>query len=152
MNKKEIIEDMCKNFKCCVACEMFNGFINDNDELENCSCAEHSDRYCTQCYISTNQAKTLYNAGYRKIPEGSVVLSKEENDINNKFIKYLQRRIDELNEYSCNVYKQARKETAIKIAFDIESRLAYYKDEDTFTKTEILLEIKEILKENGVEV
>lgn len=76
MNKKEMIEEMCKNFKCCVACEMFNGVINDNGELKDCSCAEHSDRYCTQCYISTSQAKTLYNAGYRKIPEGSVVLDR----------------------------------------------------------------------------
>lgn len=39
---------------------------------------------------------------------------------------------------------------AKEIVFALESRLAYYKDEDTFTKTEILLEMKEILKENGI--
>lgn len=69
MNEKEkMIEEMCKNFKCCVNCEMFGGYVDDNDELKNCSCAEPTD-HCTQCYISTRQAKVLYNAGYRKITE-----------------------------------------------------------------------------------
>lgn len=80
MNEKEMIEEMCKNFKCCVSCEMFNGYMDDNGELKNCSCAEHSDSHCTQCYISTSQAKVLYNADYRKIPEGSVMLTGKETD------------------------------------------------------------------------
>ena len=119
MNKKEIIEEMCKDFKCCVSCEMFNGFINDNGELKDCSCAEHSDRYCTQCYISTRQAKTLYNAGYRKIPEGSVVLTIEEVDEFRKDsaeVKFLKNKI----------IKQARKETAKEILKEVAKTCGDY--------------------------
>ncbi|MBE5764019.1 MAG: hypothetical protein E7339_00255 [Clostridiales bacterium] len=114
-----IIEEMCKDFKCCVSCEMFNGFIDDNGELKDCSCAEHSDRYCTQCYISTRQAKTLYNAGYRKIPEGSVVLSKEEyNDL-----KGLEKHFDD---YLIKEIKETRKETTKEILREVSKVCADY--------------------------
>lgn len=106
MNEKEkIIEEMCKNFKCCVNCEMFGGYVDDNDELKNCSCAEPTD-HCTQCYISTRQAKVLYNAGYRKIPEGAVVLSKEE---------YARLSIFQFNTAQ-QIMNETRKETAKEFA------------------------------------
>ena len=125
MNKKEMIEEMAK--LCC-------WFQN-----RKCIANPGIDDLCDMSCEYGQACEKLMSEGYRKLPKGSVVLSKKE------YVENLCNRFEK-------GYEKGSKETAIKIAFDIESRLAYYKDEDTFTKTEILLEIKEILKENGVEV
>ena len=142
MNEKEMIEKMAKDTGCC---------DYPQRDCSKCWCLE--ERECS----AYAYAKTYYEQGYRKIPEGSVVLSKEENDINNKFIKYLQRRIDELNEYSCNVYKQARKKTAKEILrdikYEIEDRNGAMLEEDLSVDATILQEVlNEIAKQYGVEV
>lgn len=52
-----------------------------------------------------DSAEELYNAGYRKVPEGGCVLSKEENE---NWVKWLEQNV-----------KQARKETAREILQEI---------------------------------
>ena len=168
MTIKEMIEEMAKDI---LEIDVYN-----NNKCKDCIgyiCNDHCDDDC----FAKLSAKYFYNLHYRKIPEGSVVLDRQEHQ---KYCAYkiiepqikgcldrereLEKQVAELEEQrDRQAYiaeklvqekhkwtEQARKETAIKIAFDIESRLAYYKDEDTFTKTEILLEIKELLKENGI--
>lgn len=56
---KQTIEEMAKVLEFCC-----NG-----ENIENCN----SDRSCDSC-----RAKYLYDAGYRKIPEDAVVLTREE--------------------------------------------------------------------------
>ena len=63
----------------------------------------------------------LYNAGYRKIPEGSVVLSKEEFDedyVTKQDRDYWENKTEILE----NKLKQARKETAEKILKELYHR------------------------------
>lgn len=80
---KNQIEEMAKEFTC----------IHEDDNCEYCEGR-------TSC-MGLGIARKLYNAGYRKIPEGGCVLSKEENEMFCKFVS------DEC--------KKIRKETAEKI-------------------------------------
>ena len=105
MTDEKQIEEMAKDFKCCVSCEMFGGYVNDNNEIVDGHCIEHTIDHCKKCYISTTQAKVLHNANYRKIPEGSVVLTKEEFE----FMCVDTKKVRE------EEVKLARKETAREI-------------------------------------
>lgn len=60
MNKEQEIKDICKLI--CATCAQFDG------------CAMN-------CKAHRDTAEALYNAGYRKLPEDSVVLSREEHEI-----------------------------------------------------------------------
>lgn len=66
-------------------------------------------------YHCMNIAKTIYNAGYRKLPEDSVVLSKEEY-------------IDLSRNYVGEQVAQTRKETAEKIYKLVDSKLDLYRN------------------------
>lgn len=110
----------------------------------------------------------LYNAGYRKVPEDAVVLTREElskrdyefrqigydeclrdNPKKDIYIKALERKIDQLNAK----LDQTRKKTAKEFIFKVESYLGYNADNETFTKKELLLILAEVAKEQyGVEV
>lgn len=59
MEKDKVIEEMAKE-------------ISESNILCK-NCGDYGDTYCTEAI-----ANTLYNAGYRKIPEDSVVISKEQ--------------------------------------------------------------------------
>lgn len=59
MNKDETIKDICKLI--CATCAQFDG------------CA-------INCKAHRDTAKALYNAGYRKVPDGAVILTPEERD------------------------------------------------------------------------
>lgn len=59
MNKDEQIKEICKLI--CATCAQFDG------------CA-------INCKAHKNTAETLYNAGYRKVPDGAVILTPEERD------------------------------------------------------------------------
>lgn len=85
MNKQEQIEEMAKliNSKKIYPCE-------DDVHCENCFCADK------------DTAEKLYNAGYRKIPENAVVLTKEEY-------------IDLSRNYVTEQIEKARKKTAKEI-------------------------------------
>lgn len=64
MDKQKQIEEMAKY--CCNACEM--GWDYDFGD-----CAEKGKDGYKNCRLAKETAEMLYNAGYRKIPEGAVV-------------------------------------------------------------------------------
>ena len=118
MDKQKQIEEMARTFGGC--------HITPNCKV----CCAYSGS--TDCPNKTN-AQKLYNAGYRKIPEGAVVLTREEHQ---KYLAYkiiepqirgcldrereLEKRLQEIagefaKEYLA-VSEQTRKETAEKFA------------------------------------
>lgn len=66
-DKQKQIEEMCRDYKCCVSCEMFGGYVNDNGEIVDAHCIDRGDGHCEKCYISTTQATVLINQGYQKV-------------------------------------------------------------------------------------
>ena len=67
MNKEQQIEEMAR-----VACEHF-----DCDMVgQPCTKCKTYDKHC----YTIHQAEILYNAGYRKVPDGAVILTPEERD------------------------------------------------------------------------
>lgn len=77
----------------------------------------------------------FYNLGYRKIPEGGAVLSKEENE---KWVEWLEMNI-----------KKARKETAMEI---IQLLDGHQFEDDGWTWSVSKRDLKFIAKKYGVEV
>jgi hypothetical protein len=69
MNKDEMIKDMVADYKCCYLCDRH--YYNE-DGSEDCI-FHNSPEECECMYV----AETLYNAGYRKIGEDEIVMSKE---------------------------------------------------------------------------
>ena len=115
----EMIEEMAK-------------VIRDTDEMD-CGFSENCDEclYCGHDYCdSITQASIFYDEGYRKIPEGSVVLTREE---------YEQ---DLTAQYDCG-YEFGQKETAKEIYLEMIGEF------EPYIATEIA---KEIAKKYGVEV
>ena len=72
MNEKEMIEEMTRDiaFIFCPNRKQHEKWGN----MAQC----YSDNNFSDCKIIKNAVDKLYNAGYRKIPEGSVLLTKEE--------------------------------------------------------------------------
>ena len=73
MEREKMIEEMTTFLKCC------NHLCNQCDRAKQLSGVYN----CIEFSIS----KTLYDAGYRKIPDGAVVLTREEYEQLNKYIK-----------------------------------------------------------------
>lgn len=93
MTKQEQIKEMTK-------------FAKDNIEYVT---LDANSEYATEVIIDYDRfAEALYNAGYRKVPEGAVVLTKEECD--NKVI--LDE--DHFERILTNVRKDTAKETLQK--------------------------------------
>lgn len=97
MNEKEMIEEMAKDLNSSIA-------MMTNENFSGC----------------LDIARFLTDLGYRKIPEGSVVLSKEElrNLTNKVFVEHLMevtKRQAEEREMLYEWLSQARKETAKEI-------------------------------------
>lgn len=70
-------------------------------------CGDYTDRYCSDCdyrlYGHCNnqkqcEAKALYNAGYRKVSDGAVVLTPEERDDEMKATNEILAERDDLKE------------------------------------------------------
>lgn len=89
----------------------------------------HTAEECAKCDFkngqcnSYRQAEALYNAGYRKIPKDSVVLSREEQE---KILTATEKRIKELKRQIL----QARNETAEKILKDFKLWAREYQNKD----------------------
>ena len=84
---------------------------------------------------------TIYNAGYRKIPENAVVLTMEEYQM----LNYFNNRGEEL-------LKQERKETAEKFAENVNQTINAYKkkvgeDDYVVDARRLIFEVNEICKE-----
>ena len=93
-------------------------------------------------------ASVLYGNNYRKLPEDSVVLSREEYKRITTELVTEQRATEIAKEY----FEKIRKETAEKILFKFESVFAYYDNEDMFSKKTIFGCLEEIVKSIGVEI
>lgn len=106
---------------------------NQIEEMAVIGCARtpqaHTTEECTKCGFKNGQcnayrhAEALYNAGYRKIPKDSVVLSREEQE---KILTATEKRIKELKRQIL----QARNETAEKILKDFKLWAREYQNKD----------------------
>ena len=148
MNEKEIIEEMAKE-------------ISESNILCK-DCGDYGDTYCTEAI-----ANTLYKAGYRKIPEGSVVLSTEDysdyltlqsNYTNakercEKLQADNERLYKNLGKFKESVRKETAKEILRDIKYEIEDRNGAMLEEDLSVDATILQEVlNEIAKQYGVEI
>lgn len=118
--KQKIIEEMAKVLE------------GDCGECYTCKYFEHKGTNCT--YLLG--AEYLYNAGYRKIPENAVVLTREEFEKHKGFSR------EEVDEISETAIKNSRKETAEKFAL----KLADYFVEHCGSKLSISLTLQEWYK------
>lgn len=90
--------------------------------------------------------ETLYNAGYRKIPENAVVLTEEES------VKAWENGNCNAHAIYGLAYKQARKETAEKFAERVNQAINAYRkkvgeDEYVIDARRLIFEVNEICKE-----
>ena len=117
-------------------------------KCESCVCGCEDCEFCTESKAycrSRCHAAELYNAGYRKIPEGSVVLTREEYEV-------LTNDLDKCdygdfeNGYSQG-YTQGSKETAEKFAERLKELYSVYGEYDELYIKTIRLDIDEICKE-----
>ena len=99
---------------------------------EECLKCEFSDGCCN----AYRHAEALYNAGYRKLPEDAVVLTKEEYESLKQSLTQTTNRECELADrarallHECDVLKidleKARKETAKEFAEKIKEKYGHY--------------------------
>ena len=120
---------MAKDYKCCYPCEMFGGY-EAMGAIHNADCIEYHD--CKKCEIALTVARVLYNAGYRKLPKDSVVLSKENYD------KLCHLAYFGYDDY----YEKGSKETAEKILNELYCT----------PKEQVESKIKELARLIGVEI
>jgi molecular chaperone GrpE (heat shock protein) len=138
--KDKIIEEMAKVLE------------GDCGECYTCKYFEHKGTNCT-CLLG---AEYLYNAGYRKIPENAVVLTREEHDelkgraeeVFNEMTERMKAEVKIERKMGNRKVEQARKETAEKFARLVEFHSVSTRDEngrEMFTIS--ALGLKEILHE-----
>ena len=107
MNKKKQIAEMQKIMENC--CNVYNdkGTLISN-KCNSFDCVYYDDTNDVCCSFNKKQAIALYEAGYRKIPEGAVLLTGEEFENFGKDCKNCP--------YALDWYKETlRKETAREI-------------------------------------
>ena len=113
----------------------------------------HTAEECAKCDFkngqcnSYRQAEALYNAGYRKIPKDSVVLSREEQE---RILTATEKRIKELKRQIL----QARKETAEKILNELLDFVNGWSEgvENNDFCVELNRISKDLAKQYGVEI
>lgn len=87
MTKQEQVDEMAKYI--CNACEMGHGFDG---------CSYGGREHYKRCSITQKTAKALYDAGYRKVPDGAVVLTPEDRDDEMKATNEILAERDDLKE------------------------------------------------------
>ena len=96
MTEKEKIKEL-RNFISQLCC---------NSNCDNCKWRDVEEGSCLDYF----EATALYNAGYRLIPDGAVVLTKEEYEqIKQEYVE-LKHKVREM--YTWEQMEQTRKETA----------------------------------------
>ena len=106
---------------------------------------------CEKPCATWNKAERLHNAGYRKIPENAVVLTREEYGDMFTF-KTVGNGGIHCGFYNIldTVRKVERKETAREIANEV--KLAFYREFDELIPSIMADKIDEIAKQYGVEM
>lgn len=112
MTEKEMIEEMAK-VMCGNDCEEC---AKETAQWRGCSLKKAKAEEC----LIKKEAKLLYNAGYRKIPKGSVVLSKEKYEGKEIVVEMsgghkLRLTVGKFGEMSRVLEESTRKETAKEI-------------------------------------
>ena len=90
-----------------------------------------------------------------KLPEGSVVISKEEYESVQKLFTYDKPMLDRIDNFSKEIKDQARKQAVKELIEKAENKPLYICDEyddDIVEKVILLKSLKEIAKEMGVEI
>ena len=130
MDKQKQIEEMAK---------LLDGYWSTKSKCpfdKKCPYLGGSVRFtCNDCL----RAYTIYNAGYRKIPENAVVLTREELERHKGFSR------EEVDEISETAIKNSRKETAEKFAERV--KMAFYYEFDELIPSIMADKIDEICKE-----
>ena len=134
-DKEKAIEEMAKVIKS----------ANEIDCIRTCDTCKYYDDN-TKC-ISFGQSIALYNAGYRKLPEDSVVLSREE--LNDLDYKAYSRGVCCASEKVFEQKEKARKETAEKILRDLYSEATSNVSETVELTT---FQIEQLAKQFGLEI
>lgn len=134
MKDKEMVEEMARDL-----CNRYN------EVTERCRIDHYGCNYTCGYY---DNAKTLFEKGYRKIPENAVVLSREDyNRIRSK-----ERLVINLESIK-KAEDKTRKETAREILKEFYKEfVAYACVGDYYTDTEIVNKIQDLAKKYGVEV
>lgn len=94
---------------------------NQIEEMISAMAASNNPFVDVPIEIMPKVAEALYNAGYRKLPEDSVVLSKEEYKRITKELVTEQRATEIAKEY----FEKIRNETAEKILNDLVKNCQY---------------------------
>lgn len=109
---------------------------------------------CGTCYSKEycgtyKAAKALYNAGYRKVEQDYAELLHEYESVSNGLVEAMElvHKIKAQRDVLKQQLAEARKETAKDFIFKVESYLGYEKDNETFTKKELLLILAEVARE-----
>ena len=124
MTKQEQIEEMAK-------------FMHYKAHGKDKDC---DNEKCEKCWCSCkNDAELLYNAGYRKIDDNCIVLSREEYKRITKELVTEQRATEIAKEY----FEKMRKETAEKFL-----QLAY----DRCLEKSFIKKVEELAKQFGLEI
>lgn len=120
----------------------------EDDDCLHCSYLNGKHYHCSRARIAT----ALYNAGYRKVGESEMIVTKDEWEK----LQGSDKAFDTLFVLFRVLVASlgvVRKETAKDFIFKVESYLGYNADNETFTKKELLLILAEVAKEQyGVEV
>lgn len=115
----------------------------------------YSSENFSECIKIKNVVDKLYEQGYRKVPKGSVVLSKEEYESVQKLFTYDKPMLDRIDNFSKEIKDQARKQAVKELIEKAENKPLYICDEyddDNVEKVIPLESLKEIAKEFGVEL
>lgn len=130
MEREKMIEEIAR--KVCIACG---------------KCKELK----ADCYLARNIASVMIDDGYRKIPEGDVVLTKEEYERLASYISE-ERAREIFHEETEKLKEKIRKDTATEIFNELFDNMQV--DSENGCKVYVFeaKEFKKIAKERGVDV
>lgn len=136
MHKDEVIKDLKRDYKLCVTCEMFNGWVDDHGNIHDPGCLEYHN---CDCNATDDLATVLFKADYRKVTDDEVVIKKSEYEallLEQKRLKEMVDRIPcgyvqkEEAEYWKSRCKEIGDVASNETARDILQELAIYAEED----------------------
>lgn len=134
------------------------------EEIANAICSyckgmteEECERGKECCEWRLHEARSYYEQGYRKIPEGSVVLSKEEYDelkgraeeVFNEMTERMKAEIKIEKKMGNRKVEQSRKETAREI---IIALVGHTLTEDGWSWTISIEDVKWLTEKYGIEI
>ena len=93
MNKDEMIKDLKRDYKLCVTCEMFNGWVDESGNIHDAGCLEYLN---CDCNATNELANILFNANCRILADDEFVLNQIEIDELRKDqaeVKFLKNKI-----------------------------------------------------------